>query len=91
MYVERPHRSIYDKQYDDKREGAGARGYNSEWQKISRPLLNNLCSMCNQVKAQLVHHDPPYIQGTDHRQYNLIPMCYRCHKKLHSTLDRVRG
>lgn len=86
MYKQPIDRSIYDRQYDSKRKGAGARGYNSEWEKIREPLIKDSCHMCRLVKAQMVHHDPPYIQGTDHRQYTLVPLCFKCHKKIHSEM-----
>ena len=88
------HKKEKQRQQDDRRGSAAARGYGSTWQKVRLAVLREepLCRRCYQetvIKAaEVVHH----INGNqyDNSRSNLEPLCKRHHDE-HTAREQAFG
>lgn len=71
--------------YDRARGSFRERGYRSDWDRLRARILRAepLCRQCG-IAATDVHHDPPFVAGTRHEDYSLVPLCHRCHSTITS-------
>jgi 5-methylcytosine-specific restriction endonuclease McrA len=83
-YAERPQQ----REYDDRRGSPIDRGYDKEWRKVSKAMLqDSACGVCG-GPAALVHHITPLDRGGGHEMSNLICVCRKCHRELHRRINR---
>lgn len=47
-------------------------------------IVNNLCEVCGKEKSYCMHHIFPLCKGGTNKKSNLIAICKKCHKKIHS-------
>ena len=78
--------------YDDRRGSSTARGYDRQWRKLRAEYLKRfpICRLCMRSKAVLVDHIRPKMQGGTDDEYNLQPLCSRCHN-IKTGMERRRG
>ena len=75
-------RQRYRKQYDKKRGSSYARGYGSDWQRLSKYVRANepMCRLCKMNLADCVDHIIPLSKGGERMDMdNLQPLCNKCH------------
>lgn len=71
----------------DNRPSAHHRGYDRQWQRIRRRILNRepLCRTCategRHVAAHHVDHAVALNAGGTNDESNLIPLCHSCHSR----------
>ena len=70
--------------YDAKRPGARQRGYDAEWEKLSKEVLQEepICRQCKRRPSKIADHIRPIRDGgarLDRR--NLQGLCWPCHEK----------
>lgn len=76
-----------DKQYDQRRGSAHARGYDKRWEKLRGMILRNapFCVDCEAVgrvtPATEVHHIVAKRDGGTDEESNLSALCKSCHSK----------
>jgi 5-methylcytosine-specific restriction enzyme A len=81
------HRTQFQREFDQQRDSAAARGYGSKWRMARREFLRNspLCVKCHVVgilrSATVVDHIIPHKgdQKLFWNQSNWQSMCKRCH------------
>lgn len=67
--------------YDDRRGSSTQRGYDRQWRKKRAEFLQRfpICRLCMRSRAVLVDHIRPKVDGGTDDEYNLQPLCTRCH------------
>lgn len=77
-----PHEAQYQRQRDQGRPTAAARGYNNRWAAIRKVVLREepFCRSCSAPSAE-VDHIKPLSRGGDNSRGNLQALCKRCHSK----------
>lgn len=70
------------------KDRSAKQGYNHTYKQV-RPLVlerdDNKCTLCNSDKRINVHHIIERSAGGSNDVYNLVTLCYECHKEQHKT------
>ena len=83
------HKKLMENKYENERETASERGYNSQWAKVRvmKLHLNPICERCLlrgvTVGAYLVHHKDR--NPNNNMEDNLESLCRDCHDAEHKT------
>lgn len=77
----------------DKRPPAAARGYDAEWRRVRKLVLEAfpLCQVCGVRRAIQVHHVQPLSRGGSHALSNLLAVCGECHAAITAAQQRERA
>ncbi|WP_161822345.1 HNH endonuclease [Sporotomaculum syntrophicum] len=84
------HIKAYRKDEDKRRGSAHRRGYNKQYERARAYVLKHepLCVVCKTegrlTPATLTHHVEHLADGGSNRTDNLMPLCERCHGRMHS-------
>ena len=84
------HASIESKrEYDKRRPTSRQRGYDTNWDKFRRLYLRKhpLCHKCQSL-AVIPHHIEPLPYGSKYDEDNLMPLCIKCHNKIHHGMNK---